>query len=162
MQKIKSILRLFKRSFLLFIEFNGMKLAAALSFYTVFSIGPLLIVIISLTGIFFGKQAVEGKVYGEIKGMVGENTALQIQQIILEYPGFKPRPARWNHWIYHFAHWSLKRLFGDTGIDQSHMVSTGKAQERFFANDHQKIAFLFPAAGHGLHADGLSYGECND
>lgn len=82
MQKIKSILRLFKRSFLIFIEFNGMKLAAALSYYTVFSIGPLLIVIISLTGIFFGRQAVEGKVYGEIKGLVGENTALQIQQII--------------------------------------------------------------------------------
>ena len=66
----------------MFIQYNGFKLSAALSFYTVFSIGPLLIVIISLAGIFFGKAAVEGQVYAEIKGLIGSNSAEQIQSII--------------------------------------------------------------------------------
>ena len=70
------------RSFNHFIDFNGLKLSAALSYYTIFSIAPLLIVIISLAGIFFGRLAVEGKVYQQISGLVGSETALQIQDII--------------------------------------------------------------------------------
>jgi membrane protein len=48
----------------------------------VFSIAPFLIVIISFAGFFYGKQAVEGKVYMQISGLVGKAAALQIQQII--------------------------------------------------------------------------------
>jgi membrane protein len=70
------------KSFNHFIDFNGLKLSAALSYYTVFSIAPLLIVIISLSGIFFGRLAVEGRIYNQISGLVGSDTALQIQGII--------------------------------------------------------------------------------
>jgi membrane protein len=66
----------------IFINSNGLKLAAALSYYTVFSIAPLLIVIISLAGLFYGQQAVEGRVYHEISGLVGSDAALQVQSII--------------------------------------------------------------------------------
>ena len=69
-------------SFNHFIDFNGFKLSAALSYYTVFSIAPLLIVIISLASFFFGRLAVEGRVYSQISGLVGSDTALQIQEII--------------------------------------------------------------------------------
>lgn len=65
-----------------FIEDNGFKLSASLSYYTIFALGPLLIVIISLAGIFFGEDAVEGKVYHQLKDLVGSNAALQIQDII--------------------------------------------------------------------------------
>jgi membrane protein len=82
MKKIKYFFQVVKKSFQLFNEFNGLKLSAALSYYTVFSIGPLLVIIISLAGIFFGKKAVEGKVYGQISQLSGSDTALQIQQII--------------------------------------------------------------------------------
>ncbi len=74
--------RLLKDSFHHFDDFNGFKLSAALSYYTVFSVAPLLIVIISLAGVFFGRQAVEGRVYHQISGLVGSETALQIQNII--------------------------------------------------------------------------------
>jgi membrane protein len=74
--------RLLVTSFNHFSDFNGLKLSAALSYYAVFSIGPLLIVVISLAGLFFGKMAVEGKVYYEISGLVGSDAALQIQNII--------------------------------------------------------------------------------
>src|ERR1700744_4291750 len=61
---------------------NGFKLAASLSFSMIFSIGPLLIVVISLAGIFWGQQAVEGKIYLQIKDLVGGPAALQVQDII--------------------------------------------------------------------------------
>ncbi|RYJ42571.1 Ribonuclease BN [Flavobacterium beibuense] len=61
---------------------KGLKLSASLSYYTVFSLAPLLLLIISLTGIFFGREAVEGRVFTEINGLIGSNAALQIQEII--------------------------------------------------------------------------------
>jgi membrane protein len=81
-KKITSFLGIFKRSVTIFNDCNALKLSAALSYYTVFSLAPFLIVIISLAGIFFGKDAVEGKVYGEIKGLVGSDAAMQVQTII--------------------------------------------------------------------------------
>jgi membrane protein len=59
-----------------------MKLSASLSYYTVFSLGPVLIIIISLAGIFYGKDAIRGKLYYQIEGLVGNEAALQIQEII--------------------------------------------------------------------------------
>jgi len=78
----KKMWRLMVISFNHFNDFNGFKLSAALSYYTVFSVAPLLIVIISLAGFFFGKLAVEGRVYHQISGLVGSEAALQIQNII--------------------------------------------------------------------------------
>jgi membrane protein len=43
---------------------------------------PLLIIIISLSGIFLGKDAVEGKIYDQLAGFVGSDTAIQLQQMI--------------------------------------------------------------------------------
>lgn len=59
-----------------------MKLSASLSYYTIFSIGPLLVIIISLSAVFLGREAVQGKLYGEISGLIGSDAALQIQEII--------------------------------------------------------------------------------
>ena len=61
---------------------NAFKLAASLSYSMIFAIGPLLIVVISLAGIFWGQQAVEGKIYIQIKDLVGNAAALQIQDFI--------------------------------------------------------------------------------
>lgn len=58
------------------------KLSGSLAYYTVFSMGPLLVVIISLCGLFLEREAVEGKVYGVLQGFVGSDTAMQLQQII--------------------------------------------------------------------------------
>jgi membrane protein len=65
-----------------FLNDNGMKLSASLSYYTIFSLGPLLMIVISLAGIFFGKEAVQGKLYYQINGMVGNEAAKQIQDIV--------------------------------------------------------------------------------
>lgn len=74
-----------------FIEDNGFKLSASLSYYTIFSIGPIIIIIISLVGIFLGREAVQGEVYDQVRGFIGNNAALQLQEIIknIEYSQFK-------------------------------------------------------------------------
>lgn len=65
-----------------FIDDGGMKLAASLSYYTIFAVAPLLIIIITLVGVLFGRDAVQGRVYEEIRLLVGSDAALQIQSII--------------------------------------------------------------------------------
>ena len=80
--KAKKIGYLLTQSFKGFIGDNAIKLSAALSYYTIFSLPPLLIIIISLSGIFFGDEAVQGQIFGQISGLVGSDAALQIQEII--------------------------------------------------------------------------------
>jgi len=72
----------FRQAVTEFLADNGMKLSASLSYYTVFSLGPVLIIIISLAGIFFGREAVRGKLFFQINGLVGNEAAIQIQDII--------------------------------------------------------------------------------
>lgn len=65
-----------------FMENSGMKYSAALAYYTIFSLAPMLIVIIWVGGRFFGEKAIEGEIYDEIKDFVGNSAALQIQDMI--------------------------------------------------------------------------------
>lgn len=65
-----------------FIDDKVLKLSAALSYYTIFSIAPMLIVIITLFQVFLGREAIEGSVYGQINHLVGNQAALQIQEMI--------------------------------------------------------------------------------
>lgn len=58
------------------------KMSGSLAYYTVFSMAPLLVMIISLCGIFLGREAVEGKIVAQLSGFVGVDTAVQLQQII--------------------------------------------------------------------------------
>lgn len=79
---LKNIGQLFKESFKGFIEDNGLSLSASLSYYTIFSLPPLLIIIITLSGVFFGDDAVRGEIFGQINGLVGNKDAYQIQEAI--------------------------------------------------------------------------------
>lgn len=58
------------------------KLSASLAYYTIFSIGPMMIVIIYLADLFWGRQAVEGSIYEQVRDLVGDQAALQVQEII--------------------------------------------------------------------------------
>lgn len=82
MKRARSIWKAFKMAGIGFIDDNALKLSASLSYYTVFALGPLLVMIMSLAGIFFGREAVQGRVYTQLNGLVGNEAALQIQDII--------------------------------------------------------------------------------
>lgn len=79
---IKKIWKVLKESFSGFSDDKVTKLSASLAYYTVFSMGPLLILIISLCGIFLGQEAMQGKVYHQLEGFMGKDTAAQLQGII--------------------------------------------------------------------------------
>jgi membrane protein len=78
----KTGLGIAKETFKAFSEHKVPKLSASLAYSTVFSLGPLLIVIISLCSMFLKKEAVEGNIYNQLSGFLGSDTAQQLQQII--------------------------------------------------------------------------------
>ena len=57
-------------------------MSSSLAYYTIFSMAPLLIIIISLSGLFLGKDAAEGKIYTQLSHFIGTNTASQLQTMI--------------------------------------------------------------------------------
>ena len=71
-----------KQSFKGFNEDRLTKLSGSLAYCTVFSMAPLLIVVIFLSSIFFGQQAVEGSIYKQLEDFLGHDSALQLQEII--------------------------------------------------------------------------------
>lgn len=79
---IKGAVGLAKETFKRFSENKVPKLSASLAYYTVFSLGPLLIVIIFLCSVFLGREAIEGTIYTQMQGFVGDDAAKQIQDII--------------------------------------------------------------------------------
>ena len=78
----KGIWTLLKESAHGFDDHRVLKLSGSLAYFTVFSIGPMLIVAIFFADIFYGRQAIEGTIYYQIKGFVGPEAAAQIQDII--------------------------------------------------------------------------------
>jgi len=71
-----------KSAFGAFFEHNVLKLSAALAYYTIFSLPGLIIIVVWVSDIFYGHEAVEGKVYGQITSLVGSDAAAQIQETI--------------------------------------------------------------------------------
>lgn len=79
---LKILWKLLKTTIKNFGEDKVMKLSAALAYYTIFSMGPLLVVIISLCGLLFSREAIEGKVYSLLIHFMGSETATQVQDMI--------------------------------------------------------------------------------
>jgi membrane protein len=61
---------------------NIFKLAAALAYYAVFSLVPMLIIIFWISGIFYESTVVKGQFFGFLQQFVGENTVKQIDDIL--------------------------------------------------------------------------------
>lgn len=78
----KGMWEVLKNSFDGFLDNKVLKLSASLAYYTVFSLAPLLIVLLFICGKIFGQEAIEGSIYGQIKGFVGPDSAAQLQEIV--------------------------------------------------------------------------------
>jgi len=79
---VKKLWPVMKQAFTGFGNDKVMKLSASLAYYTVFSIGPVIIVIIYFAGVIYGREAIQGSIFGQIKGLVGADAAAQIQSMI--------------------------------------------------------------------------------
>jgi membrane protein len=78
----KDVLKLAKSTVAQFMENNSFRLAAALAYNTIFSLPPLLLIIVSAAGAIWGDEAVSGKLASEMQGMMGEEAAKEIQTMI--------------------------------------------------------------------------------
>ncbi len=63
-----------------YIADNVLKYSASLAYYTTLSLAPMLIIVISASGLLFGEEAMRGEVYMEIRDLVGSRAAGQIQE----------------------------------------------------------------------------------
>lgn len=61
---------------------KSIKLSASLSFYTILTLGPMMIVIFFISNLFWGRQAIQGEIHHKIGGIIGDAAALKIQDII--------------------------------------------------------------------------------
>src|SRR5579885_101141 len=64
-------------------EHHASRIGAALAFYTVFSLGPILLLAVAIAGFFFGQGIARGDVYQQISNMIGPQAAAEVQVILL-------------------------------------------------------------------------------
>ncbi len=63
-------------------EHRAASKGAALSFYMLFSLAPILVLVISIAGLFFGAEAARGEIFAQLDGLVGSQGAAAIEQIL--------------------------------------------------------------------------------
>ncbi|WP_046247302.1 YihY/virulence factor BrkB family protein [Hymenobacter terrenus] len=83
--KFTDILNVLKASASEFSNNNSFRHAAALSYCTIFSLPPLLLIVITVASAAFGDEAVTGQIYGQIKGLVGPDAAAFLQESIAKF-----------------------------------------------------------------------------
>jgi membrane protein len=64
------------------IDDDAPSMGAALSFYTLFSLAPLLLIVVSVAGLVFGEQAARGELMGQLADLVGAQSARTIQDLL--------------------------------------------------------------------------------
>lgn len=63
-------------------EDDAPTLGAALAYYTVFSLAPLLTIAIVIAGFFFGKEAAQGQIFDELRGLLGQESGKAVQEMV--------------------------------------------------------------------------------
>ena len=74
--------QLVKKSVNAWINDYAPSMGAAISYYTVFSIAPLMIIVIAVAGFVWGREAVQGEIVGQLSGMIGKQGAEGVQSLI--------------------------------------------------------------------------------
>lgn len=78
----KSIWQFLKTTINEWVEAEPFQLAAALSYYTLFSLAPLLLIAIGVAGFVFGREAAQNQIVETLQGMIGQDSAKAVQEMI--------------------------------------------------------------------------------
>lgn len=65
-----------------FLDNTVLRMSAALAYYTIFALAPMLIIIISIADIFWGREAINGTVYYQLNDFLGPQVAAQVQDML--------------------------------------------------------------------------------
>jgi membrane protein len=79
---LKALGNIFKTAFIGWDRDNVPRLGAALAYYTLFALAPLLIIAIAVAGIAFGAEAARGEVVSQIDSLIGKNGAQAVQSLL--------------------------------------------------------------------------------
>src|SRR3954470_3506900 len=80
--KAKALVGLVKDSASSWSEDRAPSMGAAISYYSVFSLAPLLVLVIAVAGLFFGADQVQGAVFGQISALMGEDAARAVDEML--------------------------------------------------------------------------------
>ena len=71
---------------------------AAIAFYTVTSIGPVLLIVVAIAGLAFGQDAARGAIVAQLSGLMGQQSAELLQSVLRGAPKNPPDcgPAPWE------------------------------------------------------------------
>ncbi len=64
-------------------EHHVSRIGAALAFYTVFSLGPILLLAVAVAGFFFGQSAARGEIHQQIGSMIGPQAAAEVESLLV-------------------------------------------------------------------------------
>ncbi|MEP6557658.1 MAG: YihY/virulence factor BrkB family protein [Burkholderiales bacterium] len=76
------LFQMIKQAVTAWIDDFAPSMGAAISYYTIFSLAPLLIIVIAVAGAIFGEEAVRGQIVGQLQSMMGEEGAKAVQTMI--------------------------------------------------------------------------------
>src|SRR3954470_7716073 len=81
-QRVRNFWILLKDSGNEFVEDHATKLSASLAYYTIFSIGPLLLVMITVLGFIYKKAAITTEVFDKVSATIGQSATTELQGIL--------------------------------------------------------------------------------
>ena len=79
---LKEVISILKQTFSEWMEDRAPTLGAALAYYTVFSLAPLLIIAISIAGFVFGTEAAQGQIFDQLRGLIGDESGRAVQDMV--------------------------------------------------------------------------------
>lgn len=106
---MKRYIGLFKEAFAEFGDDKAQRLAAALAYYTIFSIAPLLLIAIAIAGLVFGREAAQHQIVGELRGLFGSAGATAVEDMLKS--AAKPKSS-----TFAIVAGAVTLLFGAAGV----------------------------------------------
>ena len=79
---LHAVYALFRDAALNWVRDHAQSMGAALAFYTIFSVAPLLLIVIAIAGFVFGEEAARGEIYVQLEGMLGTTGARAVQGLL--------------------------------------------------------------------------------
>lgn len=93
---IKKLFKIFKNSSKEWMAKDPFRQSAVIAYYSIFSLPGLFVLIITLAGFFFGREAVDQHVFNQVAASIGEESATQIQEIIQKQQSETQKTSIWG------------------------------------------------------------------
>src|SRR5215468_9635123 len=83
-EALRRTVSLLKETVTRWTEDKASVLAAALAYYAVFSLAPLVLIAVAVAGLVFGQRAAEGQLYSQLSGVVGDASARAVEHLVAQ------------------------------------------------------------------------------